>query len=195
MKSQFYSTSEARKHLSSLVNQVKYQNKSFSIGRHGHSEAYLVPSDNNRSTSIKSDDKIYELFSKIIRDSLNDLAEQYKLDLIILFGSHAKGTATSASDLDIAVMSELSLSPAVEQNLYDDLVKIFQREDIDLVNLKTTYNIFLEFEALANGKVLYQKSREFFLDKKMKAYFNYQDFKNYFKQQKNVLLNKLDSLL
>lgn len=194
MKSQFYSTSEARKHLSSLVNQVKYQQKRFSIGRHGHPEANLVPYENNYNKSIQPNDKKYELLSKSIRNSLYDLAKRYNLDLIILFGSHAKGTATSTSDLDIAVMPANNLKPDEEQSLYDDLVKIFQREDVDLVNLKTAYNILLEFEALANGKVLYQKSREFFIDKKMKAYFNYQDFKNYFKQQKNALLNKLDYL-
>jgi hypothetical protein len=43
MKSQFYSTSEARKILSDLVNQVKYQGKSFSIGRRGNAEAVLSP--------------------------------------------------------------------------------------------------------------------------------------------------------
>lgn len=190
-KMQFFSTSEARKHLGSLINQVRYQNKRFSIGRHGQSEAFLIPSGSELGTLAES---AAEPIKRIAKDQISVLAKKYKLDLIILFGSHAKGTATSTSDLDIAFMSSSDLTPKKEQDIYDDFAKVFQREDIDLINLKTAYNVLLEFEVLTYGEVLYQKSRKFFLDRKLKAFFNYQDFSCYFKQQKNALFKKLDYL-
>jgi predicted nucleotidyltransferase len=192
MKQEFYSTSEARKNLSSLVSQVRYQKKEFAIGRHGHSEAYLVPHE--IIDSLKATKSQEDLFSKFLKNSLEELAIKYKLNLIILFGSYAKGTVKAGSDIDIAVVPHTALSQTKEQNLYHDLVKIFSRADIDLVNLNTSHNVLLEYEIFSKGKVLYQSDREYFVNKRMKAYFDYQDFKTYLNQQKDAFLSALDNL-
>lgn len=206
MKKDFYSTSEARKILSDLVNQVKYGNKEIAIGRHGKVEAMLVPVQKTESKPIKKEkpdfhehirniriekNKTVKYDSKELEYEYAKLAKKYNLDLIILFGSHASGKVKPDSDVDIAFKGNEPLSFDDEQDLFGELVKLFERDDIDMVNLNTHSDIILLYEIFTAGKVLFQINDWSFSHLRMRSWFDFQDFKRYFKMSKQATLNRV----
>ena len=72
-----------------------------------------------------------------IRRRITPVAEKYKLSAVYLFGSYARGEATSESDIDLLV--DLTGSTVVGLNyvsLYDDLRDALET-DIDLVTTES----------------------------------------------------------
>ena len=62
-----------------------------------------------------------------IEKYVNEVKKYYKVDAIILFGSHAKGTNTNDSDIDIAIVS----SDIIDK--IDDMTRLMKlRRSIDL---------------------------------------------------------------
>lgn len=64
------------------------------------------------------------------------LARHPHIDLAILFGSLAAGTARPDSDLDLAVASAAALSPVEKRSLIADLAEALGRP-VDLIDLAT----------------------------------------------------------
>lgn len=92
-----------------------------------------------------------------------DLINEYlikKFDplAIILFGSYSRNTNNSDSDIDIAIISEVTDKKAIfqEKQYLQELVQ----KDLDLINLKSdeTYDS-IRYEILMNGIVLYCKDQ------------------------------------
>lgn len=76
-----------------------------------------------------------------------------------LFGSRAKGEAGPASDVDLAVLLHESAGNCGQElrlDLYADCCRALKRNDIDIVILNTTRNLFLLEEVVNRGVVLYQ---------------------------------------
>lgn len=209
MKKDFYSTSEARKILSDLVNQVKYNGKEITIGRHGKVEAMLVPfkkaelkEDKNKKPDFEKHikniraekNKIVQYDSKKLNYEYAKLAKKYDLNLIILFGSHASGKVKPDSDVDIAVKGNKPLSFEKEQNLYSEFISLFERDDIDLINLDTHSDIILLYEIFTAGKVLFQINHWLFPHLRMRAWFDFQDYKKYFEMSKQATLKRLEKI-
>lgn len=203
MESNLVSASKARKTLSDLINQVKYQEKQIYIGRYGKAEAMLVPIPEgsqmqNFHKHIEDIRAKKNLTIKYDSDEFSNeykkLAKKYDLDLIILFGSHASNKIKPNSDIDIAFKGVKKISFAKEQNLYADLVKLFERDDIDLINLHTHSDIVLLYEVFTSGKVLFEKNNWLFPHLRMCAWFDFQDFKRYFKMSKKATLNRVKKI-
>lgn len=206
MEQTFISTSEARKTLSDLINQVKYQGKSFSIGRHGKAEAVLMPP--KTAGTVKAPDiheavqktraeknKTEDLSSPVYKRKFETLAKKYGLSLMVLFGSHAKGRPKWHSDVDIAFISEKNFNPAQENKLYGDLYSLLGREDIDLVDLNKTHDVLLRYEIFTHGRILYAINSDIFRKNRERAYFDYHDFQKYFDQKEKLIEKKLNILL
>jgi len=85
-----------------------------------------------------------------------NLAEKYKLELILLFGSRVQGGLHPESDMDIAVYSRQVLSETEKINITYELCNILHTDKIDLVDIKTAPPI-LKREIFKGYKVLYQK--------------------------------------
>lgn len=60
------------------------------------------------------------------------MARDYRIKLIYIFGSYAKGEKREDSDLDIAMYFDIEVDGFVKLDILDELVGIFNREDIDL---------------------------------------------------------------
>lgn len=205
-----YSTSEARKQLSELINQVKYQNKQIAIGRHGRVEAYLVPPslietkkpvespeafhEVIRQERAKKNETVY-LLSPDCKNFFKRMAKKYNLSLMVLFGSHAKGKVQPDSDVDIAVIPQKNLTSQKEQDLYVDLVQFLGRDDIDVVNLGRVSDVLIWYEIFMHGKVLFEINPELFSRMAERAWFDYQDFKPYFEMEERLLDKKIANLL
>jgi len=210
MKKTSYSTSEARKILSDLVNQIKYQNKEFIISRHGKMEAMLVPiRKNNLETAEKENsnfdkhvrniraekNKIVKYSSKDLKYEYAKIAKKYNLDLIVLFGSHSSGKVKPDSDVDIAVRGKNGLTFAQENNIYRDLVNLFGRDDIDVINLNRIHDVLLRYEIFFEGKLILEKTKNIFSYLKSLAFFDYHDFMPYFKIQDRLTKKRINNLV
>lgn len=89
--------------------------------------------------------------------TLKDLANKYKLSLILLFGSYIHGDVHPESDMDIAVYGKKILSEADKINLAYEFSKIFHKDKVDVVDIKTSPPL-LKREIFKDYKVLYQRN-------------------------------------
>jgi len=84
------------------------------------------------------------------------IAREFSLELLLLFGSRADGTAYKTSDFDVAYLSKKKLSLKEESKLVLSLSRYFESEDIDLVNLSQASPL-LFYAIFMNCRVLYEK--------------------------------------
>lgn len=83
------------------------------------------------------------------------LLNEIECESIILFGSYARGTQNSESDIDIAIKSNNKID---KKRLYETSKKLEDKlnKDIDLIDLNEIGDTF-RYEILVNGKTLYCK--------------------------------------
>ena len=93
---------------------------------------------------------------KIIEDTLKSNIP--KLKAIYIFGSYANESATNGSDVDIAYLSDESLSNAKRWELGVELSRLLKR-DIDLVDLKGANTIF-RYQIISTAKRVYGSGYE-----------------------------------
>ena len=89
-----------------------------------------------------------------------------KSDVIMfayLFGSHARGSATEKSDIDIAVyLKDQSCQCLfdIKTHLYLEFSKALKRNDIDLVVMNTCKNIVLLHRIVTHGILIYSQDED-----------------------------------
>ncbi len=88
---------------------------------------------------------------KIVENLLNEL----ECEAIVLFGSYARGTQNSESDIDIAIKVKKEIDKKDLYRLSNILADELNKE-IDLINLDEIGDTF-RYEILINGKTLYCK--------------------------------------
>jgi len=83
------------------------------------------------------------------------LLKEIECEAIVLFGSYARGTQNSESDIDIAIKSNSKID---KKRLYEVAIKLEDElnKDIDLIDLEEIGDTF-RYEILVNGKTLYCK--------------------------------------
>ncbi|MFO6423932.1 type VII toxin-antitoxin system MntA family adenylyltransferase antitoxin [Motilimonas sp. KMU-193] len=87
---------------------------------------------------------------KVITDFLSQALPSVKL--IYLFGSHANGSATVNSDLDIAILPSAPLDNLLRFNLAQELA-IKLDKDVDLVDLLSASTV-MQMQVVTTGKLL-----------------------------------------
>lgn len=111
--------------------------------------------------------------------NLDTLLKNFNIELIYIFGSFAKETNRENSDLDIAILIEGKYNPFIKLQILDELVGIFNIEDIDLVILNDV-NEVLKFQVIKYGKVIYMKdlaTKVFFEARIMSEYMDMEHFR------------------
>ncbi len=126
-----------------------------------------------------------------LKKDLVALAQKYHLRVLILFGSHAHGIVHRESDLDLAFFSYKSID---EEKLLMDLMKLFHRADIDLINLYHTHNHILRYQVLSTGKTLYEAEKGLKNRMEWQSYFDYMDFQKYYRERGKLLDQKIQLL-
>ena len=81
------------------------------------------------------------------------LKERLDCEVIILFGSYARGEQRSDSDVDLAIKSPKEISKKEIFELTQKLEQLLKK-DIDLIDLNAISDSF-RYEILMNGQVLY----------------------------------------
>ncbi len=89
-------------------------------------------------------------------ERIKEIALQYNLDLVILFGSQARGNTHKHSDIDIAIKADHKLSLTELVRLQSEFYRVFERSDVEIVDLQNASPILLR-EISREGKVLYAR--------------------------------------
>lgn len=112
-----------------------------------------------------------------IKPKIERTAKEYNLSLVILYGSHAKGTAKKESDIDIAVLGLKPIKFKKLTDLNNEFADIFGMKEIDVKSLHRIDPLF-RFQVMRDGVLLYGKSRDFnsFRAYAFRDYFDSQDF-------------------
>lgn len=90
-----------------------------------------------------------------------ELAKEFELKLILLFGSHASGHANRNSDVDLAYSSSKNLGFSDEILINTEFCNILQTNGVDTVNLKTAHPLLLN-QILKNNKIIYEESSVYY---------------------------------
>ncbi len=132
---------------------------------------------------------------KIDPARLKEIAQQWGLDLIVLFGSHAQGRARPGSDVDIAVRAiqrpwgdwkwEFEVEAALSDTLQAD-------GEVDLVFLNGASPLLM-FQVASTGQVLFEKEAGAFSEFRSYAARMYYDDAPRFNRQAKYLREKFVS--
>lgn len=129
---------------------------------------------------------------KLPSAGLRRIARKHKLELLLLFGSQARGGTHSQSDLDIAFFSYQKVK---EEKLYRDLVELFHRGDIDLINIYTTHSHSLRYEILSKSVILYERKKGLKSKLEGQSFIDYMDFQRYYLLRSKLLDEKIKALV
>lgn len=124
--------------------------------------------------------KNIEEVQKTLDNHIYRLVNKYNIELIYIFGSYATNKNNENSDLDISVYLGGKSDGFIKLEILDELVGIFQREDIDLVILNKV-DIVLQFQVIKYGKVIYMKdllTKVLYESKTMSFYMDMEHFRN-----------------
>lgn len=112
-----------------------------------------------------------KLNENILKNIIDILTKNVKPTLIYIFGSAARNELREDSDIDIAYLSDITLSNYEIFMLANDVADIVKR-DVDLIDLKKTSTVF-KAQIVGNGKVIYCR------DDTKRMYFEMYAFKDY----------------
>ena len=105
---------------------------------------------------------------------LDKLVREYGLDLIVMFGSRARGESRVDSDTDIAVRGSRELSRDEELTIAAELDKLYP--NVDLCDIRKASPLLLG--AIGNdAKLVHQARESLFEEFKIFAWNQYMDFK------------------
>ncbi len=125
---------------------------------------------------------------KVLNKHIDKLICDYGIKLIYIFGSYAKGENIAGSDLDIAIYFDNDVDGFVKLDILDELVGIFNREDIDLVILNNVDEV-LKFQVIKYGKVVYMEDLVTKVTFESRVMSEYMDME-YFREVRNKYSHK-----
>lgn len=118
----------------------------------------------------------------LLKQNLSGLLKDYKIKLIYIFGSYAKGNNNENSDLDIAVLLEDTYNPLDKLSLIGALIDIFRRNDIDLVILNEASPV-LRHQVIKYGKLAYKEDEDIKVNFEVKVLREYMDMEPFRRTQ------------
>lgn len=116
---------------------------------------------------------------------IQDLAQQYSLELLLLFGSRISGQIHKESDYDIAYLSERKLDLEEEGRLIIALLPLIGEQDerlINLVNMKKASPL-LFYAITSNARVIFEKEPSAFATLRAYAFKKYIETKPLYEEK------------
>lgn len=107
---------------------------------------------------------------------IKDICKKYKVDFMIVFGSYAKNTQKSNSDIDLAYFSRYDLN---YQDLFEELVDNFEGKNIDLIKISIEKPIRLRQTIFREGILIYFLDKHIYNEVKLDTYMEFIDFSQY----------------
>ncbi|SHH76160.1 type VII toxin-antitoxin system MntA family adenylyltransferase antitoxin [Clostridium grantii] len=118
----------------------------------------------------------------LLETNIQEFIKDYNIKLIYIFGSYAKGSNNSKSDLDIAILLYNDYNPLDKLNLIGDLTSIFKRDDIDLVILNSASAV-LKHQVIKYGNLVFMENEDIKVDFEVKVLKEYMDMEPFRKTQ------------
>lgn len=109
------------------------------------------------------------------------IAKQYRISLIYLFGSKARGRETSLSDIDIAVLLENDRDLNLKKIILDlifEFSNVFHSDKIDLLLLNKA-GLDIQYNIVSEGKLLFQLNEDVKCNYETRVIKLYLDFQKY----------------
>ena len=104
------------------------------------------------------------------------------ISAVYLFGSCSNGQAGPMSDVDLAVLLagwDYSASADIRLDLYADCCRVLQRNDVDIIVLNKTRNLFLLADVVSKGVLLFDNNPEFREEFEVKVMHDFIDFREH----------------
>jgi predicted nucleotidyltransferase len=117
---------------------------------------------------------------------VKDFCEENKIQLMVLFGSHAADKLHPKSDIDLAIKFDRGMEVSKLELIYH-LYDLFDGKDIDLVILTADIEPLLLYEIFSKGILLYEKNKGVFDRERLRAWKLYLDTKKLRIVQKKYL--------
>jgi predicted nucleotidyltransferase len=126
-------------------------------------------------------------------EKIKQVAEENNLDLVVIFGSQARGTASKHSDIDIGIYGSSLLDLSDKTNLIRDFSEIFKSDKIDISIISLNSPVFT-LQVLTDGKILYEKEKNIFGLLKLRAWKLFAESKPFMDKSYAILKSRIASL-
>lgn len=116
---------------------------------------------------------------------IKKLAQEYSLELLLLFGSRVSGQIHKESDYDIAYLSKRKFDLEEEGKLIIKLLPVIGEQDerlINLVNIKKTSPLLL-YAITSNAQILFEKEPAIFSSLRAYAFKKYIETKPLYEEK------------
>ena len=129
-----------------------------------------------------------------ILEQLKNTAIKYELVIFSLFGSRAKREFNKTSDYDFAFLPPKDFTNNDEENLFNDLMKILEDENIDLINISKNFDVKLRYDIFHKGVVIYEIRKSLFNELKHKSWIDYMDFKKFSNRRLDIIKKDMEKI-
>lgn len=126
-----------------------------------------------------------------IKPKIAELAEKYRLSLVLVFGSQATGKTHIQSDADVAYLSENPMDIMEESEFSLALMEIFKTNFVDIVSLRNASPL-LQKEIADSAIVAYESRKSLFNEFVINAIKKYFETKKLFKIRSEFLDYKIN---
>ena len=117
-------------------------------------------------------------------DDLKAIVEPYAwLDALVVFGSHARGTARSSSDLDLGYLG----TPPGSLLELEGTLGLQMRRDVDLVSLQNP-GVTFAFEIARTGKLVFERRPGAWTRWQAEACIRYDEMRPFMERGRRVYL-------
>ncbi len=130
------------------------------------------------------------IISDKMKERINQLAKEYALELLLLYGSQARGDAHKESDIDTAYLSSRKLTFEEEMALDSHLTGVFQNDNVQLVNVRRASPLLLKL-IVKDAVPLYERSRGILDDLYIYALRLYEEAKPLFELRSHYVNKKI----
>ena len=126
---------------------------------------------------------------------IQDLAKQYSLKVVMVFGSEAKGTARAGSDIDLAILANQVFYDKKFSDFNFDLMRAeeIEQREMDVVPIGNQ-NPLLLFNIFNDGKPLYIADQQEYYRLCNWARISYEESRQFFGGRGKLLVRRVKNL-
>lgn len=126
------------------------------------------------------------------KKNIAKIAKKYNLKLVLIFGSRISKKTHQESDLDIGILTKKVFSFKKHLSIISDFENIFHIQP-DITTLNHADPLLLR-KIIENSLIIYGKPRDF-AEFKMNAFFQFCDYKPYFKLEEKIAARFIENLI
>lgn len=125
-------------------------------------------------------------------NEIKEILSDYELQLLILFGSYEKENFNEKSDLDLAVkVKDIEKLKKAQLDILHQISSLFNQIPVDLVLLNHA-DPLIKFKIASEGKILYQKEKDYFEKFQVRAAAEHNDARKFYQLDKKFIDNFLE---